>query len=213
MIIFANVGKPSNLAYFMLLYTIISRYLQTFRLIKNDKCLTRKLLCKTMHSAKSAKLCNSLLFLQTFMVKIPLLSSTGKTGNMRTSRHHPNRKKDFVFAKKLLPNYSINSTGTDCCEKRRISFLRTFSQKLRKLHIYFMNSRINNTNQTLRIQDAGLHYPHGRIELLRVLRQETAKIQKTILGESLLDHLDLPRFFTGEFSQGLLLQSEKYIFK
>ncbi len=131
---YANVGITRNLARSLLLYTTISRYLQTFCLINKDKCLTRKQLCKTMHSAKSAKLCNSLLFLQTFVVKIPLLSFIGKTGNMRTSRHHQNRKKTFVFAKKSLPDFSINNTDTGSCEKCKSSLFRNFSQLLRNYY-------------------------------------------------------------------------------
>ncbi len=54
---FTNVGNNRNMAQSLLLYTKTIRFLQTFCLIKNDKYLTRKLLCETMHSAKSAKVC------------------------------------------------------------------------------------------------------------------------------------------------------------
>ncbi len=128
---YANVGNNRNLAQSLPLYTNTYRFLQTFIPHSSDKCLTRKPLCKTMNSAKSAKLCKSLLFLQTFAVKSLFSLLPRKTAKMRTSRHHPNRKKDVVFAKKPLPDYSINSADTDSYEKRRIPFLRTFSQKLR----------------------------------------------------------------------------------
>ncbi len=66
-----------------------------------------------------------------FVVKSPALL-TRVTGKMRTNQPHPYRTKTIVFAKKSLPDFSINSAATDNCRNRKSSFFRTFSQNLRK---------------------------------------------------------------------------------
>ncbi len=147
---YANVGKTRNLAQSLPLYTNTYRFLQTFIPHSSDKCLIRKPLCKTMNSAKSAKLCKTLLLLQTFGVKPLIFLFAAKTVQMRTSRHRPNRRKDVVFAKNILPDYSINSVVTDSYENSRNPFLRTFSQLLRNFCERIFSLKMNRTNGIFR---------------------------------------------------------------
>ena len=127
--------------------------LQTFSQQENAKRLSGNGIHKPLPPENSAKLCKCLLFLQTFDAKSLHSLLARKTAKMRTGTNHPNRKKSIVFAKYLLPDYSINTADTDTCEKRRIPFLRNFSQKLRNLHICFKHVKINKKNQGLKIQN------------------------------------------------------------
>ena len=159
--------------------------LQTFSQQENAKVLSGTGIRKILLFEKSAKPCKSLLFLQTFALKSLISLLARKTGrsetwsgsfrtlaepltclrsgplpeNMRTGTNNPNCRKSIVFAKKSLPDYSVNTVNTDSCEKRRIPFLRKFSQLLRNLHICFINAKINNTNKTVRNQNAEQKFP------------------------------------------------------
>jgi len=114
--------------------------LQTFSQQEKAKRLSDNGIRKPPPSENSAKLCKSLSFLQTFLVK-PLLSPlAGKTVQMRTGTNHPNRKKHVVFAKNLLLDYSINSVDTGSYEKRKSSLFRRFSQKCELLQQILKNN-------------------------------------------------------------------------
>ncbi len=156
---YANVGITRNLAQSFLLYTNTTRFLQTFILHRNVKCLTRKFLCKTTHSAKSAKLCKRLIFLQTFAVKIPLLSFTGKTVQMRTGTNHPNRRKSFIFTEKSLPDFVASFCVLATYANRKISFFCIFLQIYRKSTTSLLSTKMNQKNQNLRIRNAELQLP------------------------------------------------------
>ena len=104
---FANVGITRNLAQSLLLYTKLSRFLQTFCLIKNDKYLTRKLLCKTMHSAKSAKVCNSCRLLIPHKCTKRKLTSTNKTEHETAIRQDSRIRRENP--KKLIPKRTCHA--------------------------------------------------------------------------------------------------------
>ncbi len=155
---YKNIGKLGNMAQSLLLYTKSIRFCRKSASRLFPIILQSKRIRLSWVSAFSVNFCKFTEFLQTFAVKSLISLLARKTAKMRRDRHHPNRRKSIVFAKKPLPDYSVNSADTDRYEKRRIPFLRKFSQLLRKLHICFINAKINNTNQTLRIRNAGLHF-------------------------------------------------------
>jgi len=96
--------------------------------------------------------------LQTFAVKSLHSLLVRKTGNMRTDTNHRIRRKHVVFAKKLLPDYSINSANTGSCEKRKSSLLRRFSQKCETFVENQTFGKMNKTNKKLRNQTEEIHF-------------------------------------------------------
>ena len=122
-----------------------------------------------------------------FVEKSPALL-TRVTGKMRRNQPRPNRTKSIVFAKKPLPDFSINSAATDNCRNRESSFFRTFSQKCEKLTAISSDVEMNEIDRIPGNPNAGLHHPHGSMEFLRPLPPDTPKTRKRTAGGVLLQH-------------------------
>ncbi len=141
MINFTNVGKASNLAQSLLLYTKTIRFYRKIASRFFPIILQSKRLRLSWNSAFSANFCKFTEFLQTFAVKSLFSLLARKTVQMRTDKHHPNRRKSIVFAKNLLPDFVAISCASATYINLIISFFRKFSHFLRKLP---------NSNQLLR---------------------------------------------------------------
>ena len=123
--------------------------LQTFSPHQYANLLSDNGIRKTPPSEKSAKLCKSLPFLQTFAMKslFSLLArKTGRsetwsgqsearpsTGKMRTARHHPNRRKSFIFTEKSLPDFSIRYVTTGSYGNHVFCIFCKFTEFLQKI--------------------------------------------------------------------------------
>ena len=102
---------------------------------------------------------NNMSNLQTFAVKSLLSLLARKTEQMRTNKHHPNRKKCFIFTEKSLPDFSIRYITTRLYGNRVFCIFCIFLQIYRKSKRSLLSTKMNKNNQTLRIRNAVLHFP------------------------------------------------------